>query len=104
MMSEQEERKFIEDERYDFIEKYYGRRVHIKVIDDKVSDFDGKVGWFDEYDEAEEGEDMQGIIFDDVDMIGRKSRDGLSIPLSWIGSYIPLERENTPEEIAALNF
>ena len=83
---EKTERFTVSDE---FMEKYFGRRIEVLLKDKRV--VRGRVGWYGE------GEDELELELDlnDIEIDGKKRKQGMLIPESHVVSFTPLEGENT---------
>jgi hypothetical protein len=90
-MSIQTAHKFVKDDVYDFMDKYYGHRINLTCKDGVI--LSAKLDWF------YEGEDELGIMLEDVTKGNGEHISGISLPLSAIDTFTSLEGENTPEEI-----
>ena len=86
--------KIVKAEVDTFMAKYYGRRIEVTCKDNTV--FTAKLDWFFE------GEDELGIMLDDVVKADGEEISGITLPLSYIDTFAPLEGENSEEEIERL--
>ena len=98
-MAEQIAQKIVYAEVDSFMAKYYGRRIEVTCKDGTI--LAAKLDWFAEMDEEEEG-DVLGIMLDDVVKADGEEIPGIVLPFSYIDTFIPLEGENSDEEIKRL--
>jgi len=84
---------------FDFTRDYYGRRVEVTWVDGTV--LTGKVGWYDEGSEDEYGE--LGITLEEVVLTATGEKlPGMAMRCSDVDTFLPLEGENTQEDIDRL--
>jgi hypothetical protein len=92
-MPEVTAQKILNSDVDDFVAKFHGRRIKVHCADGAI--FIGTVDWFDE------GEEF-GIGFEDVIDQHGVAISGYNVPFSYIDSFIPLEGENSDEDIKRL--
>lgn len=83
-------------------EQLLGKNISVKLINGDV--YSGRVGWYSEGafdDEAPDGVDW-GFVLENANKNGIPLGGQVCIPDSQIIGFLPLEGENTPEEIGRL--